>query len=154
MKLRPAHRDAPILTVLATAACFVVLALLTAVSTASAPAGVLSYADEAGPRRLQGTAAGGPTQDPPAEQKRQEHRVSGKVIDKDGNAVERAEVSFDGPKRQKVFTDERGQFSFTGPSGDYGVVVKAGERRAEFKVKIEGGELKPSTLVIDPEVLP
>jgi hypothetical protein len=80
--------------------------------------------------------------------------VTGKVLDRDGKAVERAEVKFDGPKKDKVFTDSRGEFSFSGPAGEYAVTVKAGNRHGDFAVQIEDNQLRPtSTLIIDPEGL-
>jgi hypothetical protein len=89
---------------------------------------------------------------PPREPaKSRDQRVSGKVLDRDGKAIDRAEVSFAGPKKNKVFTDARGEFTFTGPPGDYAVTVKAGSRRQDFRVQIDDNQLKPSTLIIDPE---
>jgi hypothetical protein len=88
----------------------------------------------------------------PQEPKRRDQHVTGKVLDRDGKAVDRAEVRFEGPKKDKVFTDSRGEFSFSGPAGEYAVTVKAGNRRGDFAVQIEDNELKPSsTLIIDPE---
>ena len=84
-----------------------------------------------------------------------DQRVSGTVVDRDGTAIDQAEVSFDGPKKATVLTDAAGNFSFTGPPGDYAITVRAGERSQRFDRKIEGGKLKPkSTLVIEPEALP
>jgi hypothetical protein len=89
----------------------------------------------------------------PQEPKRPDQRVTGKVLDADGKAVERAEVRFEGPNNKvaAVWTNSEGAFSFTGPAGNYVVTVKAGERRKVFNVKIEDNRLIPSTLVIDPE---
>jgi hypothetical protein len=84
-----------------------------------------------------------------------DQRVSGTVVDRDGTAIEQAEVSFDGPKKATVLTDAAGHFTFTGPPGDYAITVRAGERSHRFDRTIEAGELKPSgTLVIEPEALP
>lgn len=86
------------------------------------------------------------------ESKPADQHVSGKVVDKDGKAVDKAEVVFKGPKRDKVWTDSHGAFAFAGPAGDYVITVKAGDRSQTFKVKLENNELKPSaTLVIEPE---
>jgi len=95
-----------------------------------------------------------PPQETPQKAKQKDQRVSGSVLDRDGKAVAMAEVGFDGPKKEKVRTDGRGEFSFTGPAGDYVITVKAGERQQKFKVKIEDNQLKPSSiLVIEPELL-
>lgn len=90
-------------------------------------------------------------QDPP--DAKPEVRVVGKVIDRDEKVVDRAEVSFSGPKKGKVWTDTKGAFSFSGPPGDYVVTVTAGERHQDFNVTIEGNLLKPSTLKMNPEAL-
>jgi uncharacterized membrane protein len=104
------------------------------------------------PRQADRLPQGG--QGEPREPKHLDQRVTGKVLDRDGKAVERAEVKFDGPKKDKVFTDSRGEFSFSGPAGDYAVTVRAGTRHADFAVKIEDNQLRPSsTLIIDPEGL-
>ena len=95
-----------------------------------------------------------PTPQPPAPPSKQsEHRVTGKVVDRDGKPVERAEVTFEGPKKGNVWTDALGQFLFAGPAGDYTITVKAGERQQDFQVTIEDNQLKPSTLVIEPDLL-
>ncbi len=146
MELKSDRDATPGRRVLSFGAC---IAVLTA-SVVSAPSLPPSRHVGAGPGFPPATAAD-QRREGAQEPKPQAQHVTGKVVDKDGNAVERAEVSFDGPKKQKVFTDARGQFAFTGPAGDYVVVVKAGDRRGEFKVKIENDELKPSTLIIDPE---
>ena len=93
------------------------------------------------------TTGSGPAQE---KHKPVDQQVTGKVLDQDGQPVNRAEVRFDGPKKEKVWTNAQGEFSFTGPPGEYAVTVKAGERRQEFKVKIEHNHLDPSTLVIQP----
>jgi hypothetical protein len=82
-----------------------------------------------------------------------EQRVSGDVVDRDGKAVEDAEVAFAGPKKHSVRTGAGGAFSFTGPPGNYVVTVHAGKRTQTFDdMKIEDGQLKPRTrLVIDRE---
>ena len=87
-------------------------------------------------------------QDPkPAEQ-----RVTGEVVDVDGNPVESATVRFVGPKRDSVVTDSDGAFSFSGPPGDYTITVVAGTRTKDFTRKIENNQLKPSNrLAIDRE---
>lgn len=90
-------------------------------------------------------------QDPP--DAKPEVHVVGKVIDRDEKVVNRAEVSFSGPKKGKVWTDTKGAFSFSGPAGGYVVTVTAGERRQTFSVTIEGDLLKPSTLKMNPEAL-
>jgi hypothetical protein len=84
---------------------------------------------------------------------KEEHRVSGDVVDRDGKAVEDAEVAFAGPKKQSVRTGAGGAFSFTGPPGNYVVTVHAGTRTQTFNdMKIEDGQLKPRTrLVIERE---
>lgn len=108
-----------------------------------------------GPRQAQqdgqphGTTGSGPAQE---KQKPADQQVTGKVLDQDGQPVNRAEVRFEGPKKDKVWTDAQGKFSFTGPPGEYAVIVKAGERQKEFKVKIEDNHLDPSTLVIQPDL--
>jgi hypothetical protein len=93
-------------------------------------------------------------QDAP-ESKRADQRVTGKVLDRDGKAVVKAEVRVDGEKKKsKVWTDARGEFSFSGPAGDYTITVKAGGREKSFSRKIEDNQLKPdATLVIDPEAV-
>jgi hypothetical protein len=104
------------------------------------------------------TSGGNPTQDqpqdPPQESKGEDQRVTGKVLDRDGKAVVKAEVRVAGKKKKDtVWTDERGEFSFSGPAGDYNITVKAGEREESFNRKIEDNQLKPdSTLVIEPEL--
>jgi Carboxypeptidase regulatory-like domain len=99
--------------------------------------------------------AGVSPQDPPESQepkkgKPADQRVTGTVVDRDGEPIDGAEVRFDGPKRATVHTNSRGQFEFAGPPGDYGITVRVGERSQSFARKIEGGQLKPSgTLVIE-----
>jgi Carboxypeptidase regulatory-like domain len=81
-----------------------------------------------------------------------DQRVSGTVVDRGGTAVNRAEVTFRGPKQGAVLTNSNGHFTFTGPPGDYTITVRAGERSQSFDRKIENNQLKPdSTLVLDPE---
>jgi hypothetical protein len=87
----------------------------------------------------------------PPESKPADERVTGKVLDRDGKAVERAEVRFTGRKKGTVFTDSRGEFAFRGPAGAYAITVKAGARQQNFDATIEEHQLKPSTLVIEPE---
>jgi len=95
------------------------------------------------------------TEAPPPQEpaKRKDQRVTGKVLDRDGKAVNHGEVVFDGPKKGTSFTDARGEFAFTGPGGEYSVTVKAGSRKQDFTVQIENNQLKPSTLIIEPEGL-
>ncbi len=93
-----------------------------------------------------------PPPQPPPPAKRPDQRVKGKVVDRDGKPVDRAEVTLEGPKKGHVWTNSRGEFSFTGPTGDYTITVKAGERQQNFGVKIEDNQLKPSTLILEPEV--
>lgn len=95
-----------------------------------------------------------PAPNPPPESKHASQRVTGKLVDCDGKAVDKAEIRFEGPKKDKVWSDAHGAFTFTGPPGDYTVSVKAGERHQDFKVKIEENQLKPATLVIEPAPLP
>jgi hypothetical protein len=95
-------------------------------------------------------AVPGVQQEKPAEPDNQPQRVTGKVVDRDGKAVDRVQVAFAGPKKETVWTDARGAFAFTGPPGDYVVTVKAGDTNHEFRVKIADHHLTPSTLVIDP----
>jgi hypothetical protein len=95
-----------------------------------------------------------PPQDSQESQKAKpaDQRVSGTVVDRDGNAVDRAEVQFAGPKTATVLTDGKGHFSFSGPPGDYTITVRAGERSQSFDRTIKDGQLKPDgTLVIEPE---
>lgn len=81
-----------------------------------------------------------------------DQRVSGTVVDRDGKAVDRAEVHFAGPKTATVLTDGRGHFSFSGPPGDYTITVRSGERSQSFDRTIKDDQLKPDgTLVIEPE---
>jgi hypothetical protein len=82
-----------------------------------------------------------------------DQRITGEVVDRDGKPVVNAEVMFVGPKQQSVRTGRRGEFTFTGPPGDYEITVTAGERRKTFTgMKIENKELKPtSTLEIERE---
>jgi hypothetical protein len=104
------------------------------------------------------TTGGSPTQDQPQdpslESKGADQRVTGKVLDRDGKAVDKAEVRVAGTKKKDtVWTDAQGEFSFSGPAGDYVITVKAGTREKSFNTKIEDNQLKPdSTLVIDPEL--
>jgi hypothetical protein len=111
---------------------------------AAAPAGARSpCAADAAPHRSQDEQK----KETPADQ-----RVSGTVVDRDGEAVEGAEVQFEGPKRATVHTNSRGHFEFSGPPGDYTLTVKLGDRSQSFERKVEGGQLKPSgTLVIERE---
>jgi hypothetical protein len=138
-------------------------ALLTAtfVAAATMPQPVSMLAQPGAPA-AQKAVAQAPDQAPPAQDeprppqepaKRRDQRVTGKVVDRDGKSIEHAEVSFGGPKKNKVFTDGRGEFSFTGPAGEYTVTVKAGSRRQGFTVKIDDNKLDPSTLIIEPEGL-
>lgn len=81
-----------------------------------------------------------------------DQRVTGTVVDRDGKAVDRAEVHFAGPKTATVLTDGRGRFSFSGPPGDYTITVRSGERSQSFDRTIKDDQLKPDgTLVIEPE---
>jgi carboxypeptidase family protein len=92
-------------------------------------------------------------QEPAEQSKRAEHKVTGRVVDRDGTAVSKAEVRFAGPKKGRVWTDAAGEFSFTGPAGDYTITVKAGERQQEFTAKIADNMLDPSTLIIEPKAM-
>ena len=89
------------------------------------------------------------TQDPP--DAKPAVRVSGHVMDRDDKVVDKAEVSFSGAKKGKVWTNTKGEFSFSGPPGDYVVTVTAGERHQNFNVKIEDNQLKPPLLKMNPE---
>ena len=74
-------------------------------------------------------------------------------MDKDGKPVNKAEVHFEGPKKDKVWTDGHGKFSFSGPPGTYVVTVKADGLETKFKeVKIEDNHLNPEQLVIKPQL--
>lgn len=95
----------------------------------------------------------GVQQEKPGEGEDKNQRVTGNVVDRDGKAADRVQVEFDGPKRETVWTDSRGEFSFTGPPGDYLVTVKTGESQQQFEVRIEDNRLIPSTLELDPEPL-
>lgn len=82
-----------------------------------------------------------------------DQQVSGEVMDKDGKPVNKAEVHFEGPKKDKVWTDGHGKFSFSGPPGTYVVTVKADGLETKFKeVKIEDNHLNPEQLVIKPQL--
>ena len=96
-------------------------------------------------------AAQEPAPNPPQDAKPAPQRVTGKVLDRDGKPIDKAELRFDGPKKQRVWTDAHGDFTVTGPPGDYSVSIKAGDRHQDFKVKIEENQLKPATLVIQPD---
>jgi Carboxypeptidase regulatory-like domain len=97
------------------------------------------------------TPLGTGAQETPEQSKPSDQRVRGKVVDRDGKAVDKAEVKFDGPKKGKVWTNSAGEFSFTGPPGDYVITVKAGDRHQDFKVKIADNQLEPSTLILEPK---
>jgi carboxypeptidase family protein len=86
--------------------------------------------------------------EPPEETKT--FKVSGKVVDRDGEPQGQAKVSFDGPKRGEAWTGRDGAFSFEGPAGDYRVTVKIGSKQPQaFSVKITESGLQPSVLEID-----
>lgn len=104
-----------------------------------------------GPDAVAAVSAAQEPAEPPA--KRADQRVTGRVVDRDGTAVNKAEVRFDGPKRGRVWTNAAGEFSFSGPPGDYNITVKAGERQQEFRVKIADNELHPSTLIVEPKAV-
>jgi hypothetical protein len=92
-------------------------------------------------------------QEPAEPSKRAEQRVTGRVVDRDGTAVSKAEVRFEGPKRERVWSNAAGEFSFAGPAGDYVITVKAGDRKQDFRVKIADNQLEPSTLIIEPKTV-
>jgi hypothetical protein len=46
-------------------------------------------------------------------------KVTGTVVDRDGNPVTQAQVSLSGPKSGSAWTDGDGAFQFEGPPGDY-----------------------------------
>lgn len=71
-------------------------------------------------------------------------KVSGKVVNLDGEPQEHAKVSFDGPKSGEAWTGKDGAFSFEGPAGDYKVKVKIGSKSQLFAVTITESGLQPS----------
>jgi len=152
-------RSAMVCTLLAVTLVFAAAAMLRpasmlaqsgAASNAQASVRPDATQNAAAPQEPSGHDEARPSQEPA---RPRDHRVTGKVLDRDGKAVERAEIAFGGPKTGKVFSDARGEFAFTGPTGDYTATVKAGSRRQEFAVQIDNNQLKPSTLVIEPEGL-
>jgi hypothetical protein len=94
----------------------------------------------------QSTQAREPDRKPPAEET---VRVTGAVVDRDGNPLAQAQVSFEGPRRGSAWTDAAGAFEFEGPIGDYGVRVKSGGKSQTFPVKITKRGLEPARLEFD-----
>jgi len=101
--------------------------------------------------RLCGNDCGGVQSTAQQKEKPSDQQVTGEVVDKDGKPVKRAEVRFDGPKKDKVWTDDLGKFSFTGPPGKYVVTVKGNGLENEFKVTIEDNQLTPAQLITKPD---
>jgi hypothetical protein len=100
------------------------------------------------------TGPGEPEKREPPEKKQPPEKtikVTGTVVDRDGNPLAQAQVSFAGPKPGSVSTDSDGTFDFEGPIGDYKITVKIGGKSQLFQAKITNSGLQPSTLEFNKE---
>jgi len=78
-----------------------------------------------------------------------EHSVSGEVRNRDNAKLAGVNVTFKGPKNVTVTTDAEGMFYFTGPPGNYVIVVQSGGNSSQFKATISDQKLNPSRLSVD-----
>ena len=74
--------------------------------------------------------------------KRTDQRVTGKVLDRDGKAVNHARGQLRRPEEgHKSSPTRAASLPSPGPAGEYAVTVKAGSRRQDFTVKIDDNQL-------------